>query len=269
MSTDQNLITTDPAQIRARLVKMAEDGTYVAADLTAIAQQIVVELAARFASQVCEYLTPDEVREAREENLKRIRSGDDTCATHDHCDANELMEAACQSMGFSLTDYPAEHPISQQRFDLANAAWTLARASNLDEAEIRTPVSVLSCIEDLDCATRASLLAFLKKSDRNGDFDGLSREDLHTLAVLDFAEARCPAFSRYDHKGEREQVRAARLALVDQSRREELMRMTGKQLLDLARRNGVELLRVPEGRSKDFVAGAIVRHESATGRRIS
>lgn len=227
---DSPIITTDPAQIRARLMKMAEDGTYVAADLTDMAKEIVVELAARFADQVCDYLTPDEVREVRSENRKRIKAGDETCATHDHCDANELMEAACQSMGFSLTDYDAEHPIAQQRFDLANAAWDLARWRGFDEAGIRAaeefsadrgtgngpkvarPSLKEIALADLDRMDREKLLAFMKESDRNGDFDDLPKEVLLDLAVLDLAERKCPQFSRYDFP-ENRQVIVAREAL--------------------------------------------------------
>lgn len=61
-----------------------------------------------------------------------LRGNDGTCATHDYCDANMVMDDTLQSLGVVM--FPEDAPDdwagpAQEVVDLWNAAWTHARSA--------------------------------------------------------------------------------------------------------------------------------------------
>lgn len=86
------------------------------------------QLADAFKRHMQEELGLDLCFEVDRENKRR---GDDgTCASHDHCDANMVMDAAAQGLGVHMfpDDAPEDFEVDQEVVDLWNAAWSLARA---------------------------------------------------------------------------------------------------------------------------------------------
>jgi len=73
----------------------------------------------RFAELLREILTPEEWDAMRAANVANI--GTDVCASHDYCDANMPMHAACNSLGVSTDDERA----------LWGEAWDYAKARHL------------------------------------------------------------------------------------------------------------------------------------------
>jgi len=87
------------------------------------------ELARAFAAVITDWLTPDELAAANDEN-KFNGFADATCATHNHCDANEAMLDAMASLGMEYD------PADQQQTDMINKAWLIAKASGFDPSAI-------------------------------------------------------------------------------------------------------------------------------------
>ncbi len=77
---------------------------------------------------------------------RNFRAGDDTCASHDFCDANVYMDEAFELVtGAAATDSGGERPdtarqdgcMSDAAADLWNAAWTTAKAAGFDLDRLR------------------------------------------------------------------------------------------------------------------------------------
>lgn len=84
-------------------------------------------LAARFGARIRQTVGEDAYRAIRRENVERTLRGDNSCASHDHVDANEVMaEAFAEMLG-------REH-IGEDTLDveLWNEAWRLWRAKDED-----------------------------------------------------------------------------------------------------------------------------------------
>lgn len=85
-------------------------------------------LAGAFSAVVRRELAPH-LAEIRRENAKRAKQGDSgSCATHDYCDANELMVEAWRVV------FAAEPEIDGAEMDVMNAAWDLAKARGFRDA---------------------------------------------------------------------------------------------------------------------------------------
>ena len=88
---------------------------------------IIVDLAARFATQLRKELGDATVEAIHKTNLER---NDETCASHDYLDANEVMNHAWyQAFGENV----------DPRFDneIWSAAWLLAKKHGFNAAVIR------------------------------------------------------------------------------------------------------------------------------------
>lgn len=81
----------------------------------------VIELAAEFSRHLRAYLTMDQMAECIARNALETRA--DVCHSHDHCDANQFMLDALESLGI---EYDSS---SQTQADLTNAAWDHAKAT--------------------------------------------------------------------------------------------------------------------------------------------
>jgi len=77
-----------------------------------------VELSQAFSRNMRESLTADELVKVNERNATPEYAG--ACASHDFCDANELMLKALADVG---------RIFDQSQTDLMNAAWDLSRAN--------------------------------------------------------------------------------------------------------------------------------------------
>lgn len=75
-------------------------------------------LADTFASMLRDHLSPEQWEEMREKNAT-ARYADPVCASHDYCDANDVMAAACRRVRVSLT--------TEAGRAAWNAAWPLAK----------------------------------------------------------------------------------------------------------------------------------------------
>ena len=88
----------------------------------------VEQVSEAFRKQMQATLTADELGVA--DRINRLRGENGSCATHDFCDANEVMDEALQSLGVHI--YPDDVPDDwngpkQEVVDLWNAAWTHVR----------------------------------------------------------------------------------------------------------------------------------------------
>lgn len=81
----------------------------------------VAALSAAFRAKMRRALKPEQLRAIDEYN--RSRPHDDTCATHDHCDANMVMHAAGLSLG---VDFSETADWSDAMVALWADAWNLA-----------------------------------------------------------------------------------------------------------------------------------------------
>jgi len=94
----------------------------------------VAALAAEFARVMRTYLTPAEMdavvatNEARELIARAKGKKNETCATHDYCDANMVMDEAMHNLGHSTDGDPDEAGWG----DLWNRAWGRAKDMNFD-----------------------------------------------------------------------------------------------------------------------------------------
>ena len=71
------------------------------------------------------------------DHANTLRGDDGTCASHDHCDANMVMDDALRSLGVVM--FPDDAPDdwsgpSQETVDLWNASWDHARAVGFNTA---------------------------------------------------------------------------------------------------------------------------------------
>lgn len=90
----------------------------------------VAKLAAAFTRGLRNNLSPETLVAIDAENTARA---DDSCASHDHLDANEVMADA-----FVAVKGHAPQPDSDDDADLINAAWDLAKAAgDATVAEVR------------------------------------------------------------------------------------------------------------------------------------
>lgn len=103
-------------------------------DWDAVLREIAVErLAAAFWDEIRRAFTKPEIAKIRRRNRAYDAAGSDACATHDFCDANEIMLAAFQRefcrQPLFLDDVgeDAAHP----DFDLWNRAWERTRTAHL------------------------------------------------------------------------------------------------------------------------------------------
>ena len=86
----------------------------------------------RFAEIVREDFTAEQVAEIRRRNATPQYAGD-VCATHDFCDANEIMaEAFAEVVGRPLA-LGDDEPNQQADFALWGAAWGYAKDTHLTE----------------------------------------------------------------------------------------------------------------------------------------
>ena len=92
--------------------------------LKATTGEEVTKLAEAFRDGIREFLTPDELREVDAANRER---NDETCATHDFCDANEVMLEAFEVAFGREMRLGEDVEGSDVDLDLANAAWMLAK----------------------------------------------------------------------------------------------------------------------------------------------
>jgi hypothetical protein len=89
-------------------------------------------LAVEFTKVLREWLSPEQMNEAIEENRIRRSQGDDrTCATHDYCDANMAMSEAAERLKLpQWTEYSDGDPIRDAQMDLENEAWSFAKSKD-------------------------------------------------------------------------------------------------------------------------------------------
>ena len=80
----------------------------------------ISQLAAAFSRGLRNQLAPETLAAIDAENTAR---GDDSCASHDHLDANEVMADA-----FAAVMGHAPQPDSDADAELINAAWDAAKA---------------------------------------------------------------------------------------------------------------------------------------------
>lgn len=89
-------------------------------------------IAAAFCQELRQTLTPDQIAESNKRNAAR---NDNSCATHDFCDANEVMDSAFKNLcGFSACDTGGEGIgcMSDAAAALFNQAWDIAKAARFD-----------------------------------------------------------------------------------------------------------------------------------------
>lgn len=79
----------------------------------------VDKLATEFSKVLHSWLTPQEMQKVIKENRK---ANDNTCATHDYCDANQALLDAIENLG-----WPESNAASQKDTDFLNATWDLAK----------------------------------------------------------------------------------------------------------------------------------------------
>lgn len=97
----------------------------------------VEQVSEAFRAKMLEELKPALCRLVDETNAARGEDG--TCATHDWCDANEVMDDALKSLGVHMypeqEDWPDDWNGPEQAVvDLWNAAWTHARRAGFSPA---------------------------------------------------------------------------------------------------------------------------------------
>lgn len=98
----------------------------------------VVKLSKEFSTLIRDkYFTTDELNAVNEENA---RNNDSSCATHDYCDANMIMDEAFQTvMGREFVFQDDEVPGSEEKnaydTDLINAAWSMSKAAGFGNTE--------------------------------------------------------------------------------------------------------------------------------------
>lgn len=111
-------------------------------------QDRVVRLAAAFGKALRSVLTEEEIDRVNSLN----RSREDTCASHDFCDANIVMaEAFKQAEGRHLVICGAEngdaHHLEQEHLCLTNMAWSLAKAVGFEMNENLVRSTAMPLIE--------------------------------------------------------------------------------------------------------------------------
>ena len=99
-----------------------EGGQYAASAAKAREVAQIGKLSAEFTRVVCESLTPDQMQSVR--RINEERNDPHTCATHDFCDANMLMEEAWVSVVGELIDVNDE-----AQSVLWDKAWALSKAN--------------------------------------------------------------------------------------------------------------------------------------------
>ena len=88
----------------------------------------IAALAAAFTNVVWEWTTPTELAEIKRRNATPEYAG--CCATHDFFDANMAMEQAFRQT-FGRSPVPAEGEMAEADIAAWNAAWDIARKSDL------------------------------------------------------------------------------------------------------------------------------------------
>lgn len=88
----------------------------------------IIELAKAFSEIVEREFTEKELAAVNAENSLR---NDDTCATHDYCDANMLMDEAYKKVFGEEVDVQSEEAV-----DRWNSAWNLAKELRFNSSEI-------------------------------------------------------------------------------------------------------------------------------------
>ena len=96
-----------------------------------------LQLARAFADVVDRVMEDDELERINAENARRDRERPHhgTCATHDVCDANELMFIALGECNIPFFDEKDEH-VRPETMELINEAWKLARAAGFNRHKI-------------------------------------------------------------------------------------------------------------------------------------
>lgn len=91
------------------------------------------EMVDRLASRFSAIVRRDLADVLGEVNARNAQRNDSTCATHDFCDANMLMdEAFTELFGHSMAD-----ELNDRVFAVVNAAWAKAKASGFSIVEGR------------------------------------------------------------------------------------------------------------------------------------
>lgn len=84
------------------------------------------KLAREFSRQLLKRIGIKQLVEANRRNAAR---GNDSCASHDFCDANVIMERAFRT-AIGRAPLPKDGPMTDATVTLWNAAWTLAKTNS-------------------------------------------------------------------------------------------------------------------------------------------
>jgi hypothetical protein len=127
---------------RVTLTEAVRIGSDLADALPAVPMthlELIGRVAGKFADLLFDDIGADRFQRVRLVNAD-YRPDEGICASHDHCDANMVMEAAMQSVGIeTMPSYRAELPdtdsMPEAVLKLWNAAWDAAKAAFLTETD--------------------------------------------------------------------------------------------------------------------------------------